>query len=331
MSFSVYTKGSREQIKEAGGTPLYVGSIVDGEFLKRVGGTIVSAAAGGGGISDGDKGDITVSGGGVTWTIDSQAVTFAKIQNVATDRLIGRDTAGSGSPEEISLNTTLEFTGAGAVQRAALTGAVTAAAGSNTTALGSFTTAQLNTALSDNDVATGGGTATGSNTGDQTITLTGNVTGSGTGSFAATIANDAVTYAKMQNVSAISRLLGRGSAAGVGDVEEITLGTNLSMSGTTLNASGGGGGGGNSVTTTLAFGSSFTDKAQTVVTGQAWVALDSEIVVHVKTPSGVDPDEMRLLDFKPVVSDLVAGTGFTVTLYSEPEAKGDYDVMCVGV
>jgi hypothetical protein len=54
----------------------------------------------------------------------------------------------------------------------------------------------------------------------QTITLTGDVTGSGTGSFAATIANDAVTYAKMQNVTATDRLLGR-STVGAGDVEEI--------------------------------------------------------------------------------------------------------------
>lgn len=54
------------------------------------------------------------------------------------------------------------------LQRAALTGAITASQDSNTTALGSFTTAQLNTALSDADVATGGGTATGTNTGDQT-------------------------------------------------------------------------------------------------------------------------------------------------------------------
>ena len=42
----------------------------------------------------------------------------------------------------------------------------------------------------------------GTNTGDQTITLTGDVTGSGTGSFAATIADDAVTLAKMASGTA---------------------------------------------------------------------------------------------------------------------------------
>lgn len=54
----------------------------------------------------------------------------------------------------------------------------------------------------------------------QTITLTGDVTGSGTGTFAATIANDAVTYAKLQNVSATDKVLGR-STAGAGNAEEI--------------------------------------------------------------------------------------------------------------
>jgi hypothetical protein len=67
---------------------------------------------------------------------------------------------------------------------------------------------------------------------------TGDVTSSA-GSVALTIGNDTVTYAKMQDVSAPSRLLGRGDG-GVGDPQEITLGSGLSMSGTTLSAGAGG-------------------------------------------------------------------------------------------
>lgn len=84
----------------------------------------------------------------------------------------------------------------------------------------------------------------------RTIAITGDLTytspsfnGTGNVTAAGTIANDAVTFAKMQNSTAASILLGRGAGAGAGDFQEITLGTNLSMSGTTLNATGGGGGG----------------------------------------------------------------------------------------
>lgn len=66
----------------------------------------------------------------------------------------------------------------------------------------------------------GDATISGTNTGDQTITLTGDITGSGSGSFATTIANDAVTYAKLQNASATDVLLGR-ATVGAGDYEEI--------------------------------------------------------------------------------------------------------------
>ena|SRR3990167_8772935 len=63
--------------------------------------------------------------------------------------------------------------------------------------------------------------------------LTGEVTATGPGSVAATIANDAVTYAKMQNTTAADILLGRGNGGGAGDIQEITL-SGLSLAGTVL-------------------------------------------------------------------------------------------------
>ena len=69
-------------------------------------------ATGASGVSDGDKGDITVSGVGTVWTIDNDVVTYAKMQNVSTNnRLLGRATAGAGDVEEITLGTNLSFTG----------------------------------------------------------------------------------------------------------------------------------------------------------------------------------------------------------------------------
>ena len=70
-------------------------------FLKKDDNSVAEVS--GGGIDDGDKGDITVSNSGDTWTIDNDAVTYAKIQNVsATNRILGRDSSGAGVIEEIS-------------------------------------------------------------------------------------------------------------------------------------------------------------------------------------------------------------------------------------
>jgi hypothetical protein len=54
-------------------------------------------------LADGDKGDITVSAGGAVWAVDPNAITYSKIQDVtATNRFLGRITAGAGDIEELT-------------------------------------------------------------------------------------------------------------------------------------------------------------------------------------------------------------------------------------
>ncbi len=146
------------------------------EYLNGQGNFTTPAGGGGGSGIDQLTGDV-IAGPGTgsqAATIAAGAVSLSKMANLAQDQFIGRVTASTGVPE---------------------TATITAAA---RTVLDDTTVAAMRTTLG---AAGGTGTANGTNTGDQTITLTGDVTGSGGGSFSATIANSAVTNAKLANMA----------------------------------------------------------------------------------------------------------------------------------
>lgn len=160
--------------------------------------------------------------------IADNAVTFAKVQDIASDRLLGRDTASSGDPEEITVGGGLEFTGSGGVQRSALTGDVTASAGSNTTTIATSAVSDAKLRLSDalsvmgrsvdsvgqvGDIQAGAGT-------DAVLREAGAVLAFGTVATGG-LADDAVTNAKLANMVA-GTVKGRAVGAGTGDPTDLS-------------------------------------------------------------------------------------------------------------
>ena len=163
-------------------------------------------------------GTVVPTNGDFFATLDADGTTEQKTSIAALAELL----AGSGlthSNSVISVGTLNQNTTGEAgtvVTNANLSGKITSVG--NVTSLGSFTVDELNTALSNGSINSQT-TVSGSS---GTVTSIGNLTGDVTSSNrTTTIPSDTVTYAKMQNVSATNKILGRVTSS-AGDVEELS-------------------------------------------------------------------------------------------------------------
>jgi hypothetical protein len=271
-------------------------------------GTTINAS-GGGGLADADYGDITVSGSGTVMTIDNDVVTYAKMQNVsATDKLLGRSTAGSGDVEEIACT---------AAGRALLDDADAAA---------QRTTLGLGTADSPQFTAVNIGAAT-----DTTITRTGagDIAVEGNSIYRAGGTDvplaDGGTGASLSDPGA-DRILFWDDSAGA--MTWLTPGSNLTVTGTTIDASGGGGG--NSFQTIVVSGQSdvvadsSTDTLTLVAGTNITLTTDASTdTVTITAASGSDPWTYLVLTgdvtTTSTTASLITGLEFT------PDDNSNYE------
>jgi hypothetical protein len=184
-------------------------------------GSVGTAALADGGVTAAKIASGTITSGQIATgsienaSLGSAVVTYNKLQNASQGNVLLGRISGSGTYEEIPL------TAAGRE----LLADTTAAEQRESLGLGTLSTADGTW----EDGSSFSGTSTGTNTGDQTITLTGDVAGTGTGSFATTIANDAITEAKVLDGAITENKIGTKAVAAskLGDNSGVVVATSV--------------------------------------------------------------------------------------------------------
>ena len=199
---------------------------------------------------------------------------------IAASSLLGNPTSSSAVPEAITLGTGLSFSGTTLVSSGG-GGTPGGTSGQiqydNSGSFGGFTMSGDATLVTSTGVITVTKTS-GTAFAASATTDTTNASNISSGTLPiARIANSAVTYAKIQNTSAGSVLLGNptGSAAAP---SEITLGANLSFSGTTLVAATGGAANPGGTANQIQYNSGGTAFAGLTMSGDATLVVSTGVI-----------------------------------------------------
>lgn len=246
-------------------------------------------------------GDVGIPIASNTSTIGNNVVTNAKLAQMATQTIKGNNTGGSANTIDLTtaqVKTMLDLAGTNS-------GDVTLA-GENYLSL-------VSQVLTANAVNLSNTNATGTLAAARFGALTGDVTNS-VGSYATTISanaittakiiNDAVTLAKIQNATANDKLLGSGNAGSGADYSEITIGSGLTMTGTTLSASGGSTG----YATIQEEGSGLTQRAILNFAGSSYTATDDAGNTRTNVTADADLDAISSNSTNGIYARTGAGT-----------------------
>lgn len=155
-------------------------------------------------------GDVTSNAGSAATTIATGAVSNAKLANMAAGTFKANSGGAPAAPGDLTASQAKALLAIAASDVSGLATVATTGAAANISGLAAIATSGSAADLSAGTIPAARMPA---HTGDVT---------SSAGSVGLTIANDAVSYAKLQNISATQRALGRNSG-GAGDAEEVSI------------------------------------------------------------------------------------------------------------